>query len=263
MKLEFRVTKPFEKNYSLPVKVNSQGIFTAMLPTEIAEIAEKLHVRGVGHNRLRRFGYVESDTLAGLKSQVNKVVELIGSEKEVARENVIRFQINTICSYAFTAGGRFSPTAGDRDRGGTDWKGGTVQVDSSHPDTFGISFWAHPYEKVTLRREYDGEERVEYHSLKKHGFPSGDELCNDPVQWLAFIPNQRPDNRMGREQELPLTDATIRFFVDLYCSLFALNEKVKPFLNPEGILELASSNVMLLGSGGNDDSGSHFNGKPD
>jgi len=244
LKIITKIPEPFNKRLDLDVRVDSEGMFSTQFDVDTVALFENSKIQ-LPRNRLNRPGKIESDTFAGLKDEVERHITILCSEREISRQQVIRFQINTACSYAFSAGGNFCTTATDRDKGGSDWKNGTVERNSNKVGPAGIWVWAFPYEKITYRFEATGKERIEYKSLYKHGFPSGDTLWEDPVQWLANMCSCGPDVSM-KVQEVPLDEKTVIFFRDLFCSLFAMNERIKPFLNPDGVLAMANGDVKLL-----------------
>jgi len=249
----FYIDKPFEKRFTVTVAVSSEGMFTCTLPLDIAELftARSLYLP---KNRAKRPGYFSANTLEGLKRAVVGKLKILCSEKLIERTKVIRYGIETACSYAISESGDFVPSPAFLPNStGVDWRGGTMARDAAHRGPDGIWLYAEPCEKSVYVFEATGEQRTEYKSLRSHHTELTKE---DPVQWLSWmVTNSSGDSWSSsadvKVNEVPLTDETAWFFVNLFKSMYALNERLQPFLHPEGIQKLASlaaaGNGLLLG----------------
>ena len=116
------------------------------------------------------------------------------------------------------------------------WVDGTVDRNANQKGAFGLRFYAMPLEKVTYQFAATGKTRIVYTGLGVHTFdPKAQE---DPIQWLSDINSISSDDI--ETQEMPYTEEAALFFIGLYKWLFAVNENIKPYLNPKGIAQLAT-----------------------
>lgn len=236
MTLKFKIPKPFDLIFSVSVRVTNDGDFTCTLPDEIAKLFDGKISLNV--TRLGRDGYFSSKTLDGLRTDIEKKIKELCSEKEVSSEKIIRFAIETACSYAIDDKGDFLPNP-NKSEG---WRGGTVSLDACNRSPYGLRIYAHPFEKITYRYEATGKERVEYKSLYVHDF--GKDVKDDPIQWLCNL--HTLDGKELKTQEMPCTKESLLFFVNLFKWLFSVNERIKPFLNPSGIELLATRGIVPM-----------------
>ena len=241
MQLKFHIDEPFDRGFSVAVNVNQEGIFTCTLPVEIAALfTGKIRLNAAARHGSRP-GYFSDKTLEGLKTQIGAKLKELVSAKVVKKEKILRFAIETTCSYSMTPDGDFMPIASHT----REWRDGTVQLSSMDRRPFGLRMYAKPFWKRTYRYEATGTERVEYTSCYEHG-ASNDvkDLTDDPCAWLSNMHScSSTTGGWSTEdvatQEIPYTDEAARFFVGLFKWLFSVNERIKPFLNPEGIMQLA------------------------
>lgn len=184
---EFHIPEPFRKDFKTKVNVSTQGLFTTMIPSDIAQLFLDHEVH-LATNRVRNPGYFSSNTLRELKEQIGeKIEELCSEEEEVSRERVIKYSIDTACSYAIPKDGRgFLPNCVGRsfvdDIG---WRGGAVTRHASLRGPYGFWMYAKPFEKVVYKYTSTGRERIVYTKLGTHLF-SGDPREN-ALEWLAAL----------------------------------------------------------------------------
>jgi hypothetical protein len=249
MMLKFEIPEPFDITFSTKVNVTKDGMFSTILPSDITELLDSRDIKTESY-RGKKSGKLQCDTLAGLKLKIENITKELCSEKEVSREKVLRYSIETTCCYAVGEDGEFLSCCSDVGMSGKDWRNGTQKVDS-FGSPFGLQIYAHCFEKITYEYKSTGKKRVEYETLGVHQFyePLAKAVREDHVQWLCNLSSVCVP-RDARCQEVPLTPEVAEFFVNLFKSLFALNERLLPFLNPEGIqqLALASQGRGLLGS---------------
>ena len=107
MKLDFFIPKPYETRFSMTVKVSTSGIFRCVLPEEI----EKLFKRFGILEKSRGVGNFNNSTYEGLKKDVEKAIDALCSEELISNELVLRFGIETYCSYTIGKENDFMPNA--------------------------------------------------------------------------------------------------------------------------------------------------------
>lgn len=239
MILKFKIPEPFDTVFSVTVRVTAEGIFTCTLPPAVVELFKgKLRLET---SRRGSEGYFSSDTLEGLRAAVLCRITALCSEKEVKREKIIRYAIETACEYGMDTDGDFLPYP-PRD---TNWHSGTLRRDSNNRGPFGLRLYAKTLEKITYCYEATGEERVEYKSLYIHQFDE-DELRRDPIQWLSNMHTLSDseghwDVQAVSVKEMPYSDDAAWFFVGLFKWLFGVNERITPFLEPDGVKTLVAA----------------------
>lgn len=226
------IPEPFKRIFDCPVNITVDGFFTATLPEDISKIFIEKGIT-LDINRKGRRGFFDSNTLNGLKKKIEDKISELCSEEEISREKVIRYSVETACSYSFVHG-QFWPTCCFGQENGNGWRDGTIERNSTHRGPYGLWIYAEPLEKVVFRFKATGFTRTEYHPLREQTFMPPD----SDLQWLSTLASIEESDDM-KVKEVPLTDETLNFFVSLFKSLFALNEKIKPFLDPEGIQKLA------------------------
>jgi hypothetical protein len=243
--LRFHIPEPFDVAFDVAVRVTIDGLFVCILPENVAKLF-KGKIELAMMPRGKREGYFCQNTLAGLEAVVKEKLNELCSEKEVSREKVLKFAIETACSYGVNNTGDFIPTAVDSVGG---WHDGTTTRDATNRGPYGLRLYCKPYMKITYRYEVTGKERVEYKHLYEHQF-NGD-VQSDPIQWLSSLHSLDSEtSHFGADgmnvQEMPYTNEAGMFFVSLFKWLFSVNERIKPFLNPTGISQLIAMRSGLL-----------------
>lgn len=244
MKLDIHIPDPYECRFKLSVRVTADGMFTTTLPPEMAQLWEgsglELH-----RNRSKRLGYFYSETLRELRDNVDSAVQELCSREEVGREKVLRYSVDTACAYAVDPDGGFLPNG----YGSVDgWHDGTLARHSNSQGPFGLWLYVEPLIKVTSRYTATQKEIVEYSGLPDRGL--GEDVRNDDIKWLDNLVAISPSDRYGGEtltvREMPCTPEAAKMFRSLLESLFAMNERLKPFLTEEGMLQLAEAGPRKL-----------------
>ena len=69
---------------------------------------------------------------------------------------------------------------------------------------------------------------------------------DDPASWLSNMAAIAPPYH-AEVKEMPYTEEAGWFFVNLVKGIFAINEKVKPFVEPEQLQKLINSGQKLIG----------------
>ena len=229
LKLEFAYT----------INVSKEGIFSTTLPKEIVSIFQKYGIQ-LSCNRLNNPGYFSAETLDDLKEQVNKVVEFFFSRELINEEIIIKYQIGITCSYCKSDGvtGDIVPN-GRWVNGDYHWFNGNIEVNATNQRPYGIIIYAKPFKKLTYR--YIGNvEKEEYETLSESDI-------NDKY-YLNFLNSFCGiiEDRYQKKQEILYTEQSAKFFVDLIVSICQLNDKVKDFLHPDGIIKMIENRTKLL-----------------
>ena len=239
-----RVSKG-DLKFTYRVNVNKEGVFSTTLPAEAVVLFEKAGLTFY-KNKLRNSGYIQSDTYEGLKEKVNQIIAEYFSKEEIENIIILRYSIQTICTYCFNAAGEVVPNGSRFWTQRTDdqwagWQEGNVEVNATYPKPFGFKLFVCPFRKISYRYK-SGTIKAEYERINESECEQGSNL-----HWLASIYTMsEPAHAV---HEILYDENAAGFFVNMIKSICELNERLKNFREPEALKELINSRVPLLGSG--------------
>jgi hypothetical protein len=240
MQLRFHIPEPYSQDFTIQVNVTTQGIFTATLPHEVSRLFEG-KIELAHYRRDSAPGYFSDDTLEGLKTQIGGKLAALCSENLVSTERIIRFAIETACAYAKDNDGVIHANAQGP---GRDWCNGISARNATARGPYGLQIYVCVLDKLRYRYTSTGATRIAYQEIER----CDDE--NDPAEWLCRLTGLSAHNGYNANhltlQEMPYTEEAAHFFVGLFKWLFNVNERITPFLNPEGIKILAESGAKRL-----------------
>lgn len=230
--------KNANNSLSVTVKVNvtKEGVFTTTLSKEDVD---KIHSYGIKlpTNRLGNEGYFNSIALSDLESQIREVLKRCLSYKIVEEVPVIKYQLETNCTFSYDKNGNIVPNPSKEWTGGDEngkWRDGTSRLDALNTQPFGFSVYAKPFLKRVI--EYgNGETKVEYGRLNTEK--------GTYAHWLNCV-TSISYNRHKQVMEVECNECTSKLFVDMIKSICNISEQVKSFVNPEQIKAIAESNEM-------------------
>lgn len=155
--------KNANNSLSVTVKVNvtKEGVFTTTLSKEDVD---KIHSYGIKlpTNRLGNEGYFNSIALSDLESQIREVLKRCLSYKIVEEVPVIKYQLETNCTFSYDKNGNIVPNPSKEWTGGDEngeWRDGTSRLDALNTQPFGFSVYAKPFLKRVI--EYGNGETME------------------------------------------------------------------------------------------------------
>ena len=139
---------------SVTVKVNitKKGVVTTTLSKEDVDKIRSYGIK-LPTNRLGNEGYFNSTSFSDLVSQIRKVLKRCLSYKIVEEVPVIKYQLETLCSFAYDKNGNIVPNpsvewTGNYENG--EWRDGTSRLDALNAEPFGFSIYAKPFLKDGL-----------------------------------------------------------------------------------------------------------------
>lgn len=228
--------KDVSLSVTIDVDVNAEGLFTTTLSPEAARIIDSYGI-SLRKNKAGRPGFFLDKTLEGLCQDIRKVLEACVDYHVVSETPVIRYYIDTYCTYFKDADGNVFPNGCYCANG--KWQHGTIPMDSTiNVHDFGLKFWACPFIKVIT--EYgNGVQKVSYQD--KHDWAKGTNM-----KWLNDLCLYSENNY--NIKEVPGTEENAEFFVKLVKSLINLNEKIGDFLkedNLERLIALSTQTKLL------------------
>lgn len=146
--------KNANNSLSVTVKVNvtKEGVFTTTLSKEDVD---KIHSYGIKlpTNRLGNEGYFNSIALSDLESQIREVLKRCLSYKIVEEVPVIKYQLETNCTFSYDKNGNIVPNPSKEWTGGDEngeWRDGTSRLDALNAQPFGFSVYAKPFLKRVI-----------------------------------------------------------------------------------------------------------------
>ena len=166
------------------VNVTKEGVFTTTLSKEDVD---KIHSYGIKlpTNRLCNEGYFNSIALSDLESQIREVLKRCLSYKIVEEVPVIKYQLETNCTFSYDKNGNIVPNPSKEWTGGDEngeWRDGTSRLDALNAQPFGFSVYAKPFLKRVI--EYGNGEtksRIQQVKYRKRNLCALAELCNEHI----------------------------------------------------------------------------------
>lgn len=220
------------------VNVTKDGLFTTTLSKEALS---KIRSHGIElpTNRLGNEGYFNSTTLSDLEDQIRGVLKRCLSYKVVEETPVIKYQLETLCLYAYDKNRDIIPNISKewtKSYEDVRWMDGTSYLDALNAKPFGFSVYAKPFLKRVI--EYgNGETKIEYEKLSTER--------ETYAHWLNCV-TCMSYNRHKPVMEVECNEHTSKLFVDIIKSVCKISEQVKNFIDPEQIKAIAESNGSLL-----------------
>jgi hypothetical protein len=246
-----------EFSVTFDVYVNKDGSFVTTLPADTVKLFEDANIN-VQSNQLGNKGYYSSNSYEGLLKNVKEVCMEFMSREMVSEKIVVRYCIQTRCSYSFDKDGNVIPNPsstysgvpnkwnGNHDESFAKWHNGNIDVNATHPTPFGLLMYA----KAFIKRDFkykSGKTKTEYTQMCYGG-----EIAEQALEsgyffkWLTDVPCIALPNDAVVE-EIDYTENICEFFVNMIKSICMMNEKLKDFLKPEAIEFLANQKTKLLG----------------
>jgi hypothetical protein len=227
--------------FSYTISSDSYGVFSTTIPKDVVDKLLQSNV-DLKQNRLGHYGYFSSDTLAGLKGQVDHIIQEYLSREMVSEKIVIRYVITTMCTYCMDVNGNVVPNGnpGWTKMDTYDWKEGTISQDVCRPNPYGILVYVQPF----IRQDYkyrSGKEKTEYVAIDKNDPIIEDEYY---LHWLNNVVAIKPPS--DKVCEIDYTEKRAKFFVTLIISICELNERIKPYLDPDALLKVIDKGQRFL-----------------
>ena len=230
-----------ELDFTYQVYVNKEGEFSTTLPLDIVKLFEEASIDLKQNHRTKKEGFFVSDTYQGLKNDIEGIIKEYYSKELIESKTVIRYAIQTTCSYCLDPDGNIAPNGQEYWTKTKEyrWKGGTVKQHAASPRPFGFLVYAEAYQRETLKFK-SGKIKIEYRNLGEQQLEQGTYL-----HWLnSFASISKP--RDADVKEIDYTEEAAQFFVELLSSICQLNERIKGFLSPDEITKIIDSKQKLL-----------------
>jgi hypothetical protein len=257
-KLVFDGTEKREFAISFDINVNKDGSFTTTIPSDIVKLFEDASI-DVSRNQLGNKGYFTANTYDGLVKKVKDTCLEYMSREMILEKVILKYCIQTRCSYAFDKDGVVIPNPSATWSGVKDewdknrccynsfakWIEGTVDISSNNNSSFGFLIYAEPMIRWDWKYK-SGKVKIEYTKMC-YGGEIAELALEDGyfLRWLNDVPciTMPPDGDM---KEMDYSESVCEFFVGIIKSVAMMNEKIKDFLEPEAIQMIAEKKMKFL-----------------
>lgn len=237
-------------DFKIDVLIDSEGVFYCNMPEAEAKRLEDAGVKMAYNSRTKRNGSFYARTYDDLVRQVKTCFEVFTTKTLVKSELVIKYQIQTTCSYAMHED-QFLPGPGttwellgkSADDLGVRWRNGTRDTHAQNPSPFGFMLWTCVYKK----NEYSfvgRENKIEYEVQSWHSDIDND--VTPELWWLSRIVSVCRPEHESKDQEIPATEENAAFFNTMYKYIFGINEKIAFLAKKENLMQFIESNKQLL-----------------
>lgn len=233
--------------FDLKININQEGLFTAYLPEDIVKLFDDAGV-DLDWNPARRTrsGFFSSQTMQGLLSDVQERTAEYFSREMIEDKIVIRYDIQTTCSYCLSVDGAIVPNGRPEWvlSDSYDWLQGTVEQNSNKRHPYGILIYAIPAKRRTYKYK-SGKEKTEYEELYTNSMDKDQE--GFLYHLASFVSMKPPGGWHSKLKEIDYTEDAAKFFVNLLTNICRLNERIKDMLDPKSLMKLIESGQKLLG----------------
>ncbi len=247
-----------ELTIKFDVNVNKDGTFSTTLPPDIVQLLAEANI-DMQQNKLGNKGYFSAYSYDELIKKVRFTINEYMSREMTSEKIVIQYCIQTRCSYSFDKDGEVIPNPGSEWSGVEDsynevsggnkrfanWMEGNFSINATSNSAFGFLVYAQPM----VRRDYEyksGKTKTEYQSMSRGGEIAETALENGYyLRWLNDVPCIDVPGG-GKVKEMDYSESVCEFFVGMIKSIAIMNEKIKDFLEPDAIKNIADQKLKFL-----------------
>lgn len=243
IEVSFDGAKSKEVQFSYDVHTNSNGMFYTTLPENVIQPLIDHNIK-INHNsRTHKPGYFINDTLSGLAGEINSLFEEFMSKETIEDKIVIRYNIDTKCTY-IKDNEEIFPN-GCYVENHTGFKNGTTDLHATNSAPYGIEVYVDVARKITYKFK-TGTTRTVYDRIDRPNFYTG----NDDdfyLTWIDSIIGISVYGMTGKLKEIDYNEQRAKFFVDLIKSICLINENIIDRLEPDSIIKIIETKQKLIG----------------
>lgn len=234
-----------EINFKYDINVSKDGIFSTMLPKDIVELFENANV-DMAKNRRYNKGYISGNTIQEVSDSVKDICKEYLSRELISESIILKYAIETRAAYCLGSDGDIYPNGrfkaaikkdDEYQNGGyANWRNGTISINATSPNNYGMLVFVKPLNKLVYKYK-SGKTKTEYVSIHES---DEDEVLN----WLCNLTCIAPNKLSPKEIEYTTDIGNV--FINMIKSICLLNERIKDFLEPDGIRLIADSTMKQL-----------------
>lgn len=231
------------------LNVNSEGLFTTTLKEEDVNMIESYGIELPNNGRRNaRSGFFSAHSKQEIEEKIKSVLINCLSRELLSKKIVLRYSIETSCSFCLTKDGTIIPNRGWKHDGEIDeelgWQNGTFTTHATNKNPTGIMFFIKPY---TIFKYKYGNGLIK--TEEKEWTPFGSNIADPKKQyylsWLENVCSTIPP-RNGSTREIEYTEERAKFFVDIYKELSKIAWKVSMFVEPKEMIDAIENKSNLL-----------------
>lgn len=229
--------------FKIQVNIDSRGIFSTMLPSEVVTVLERAGDRA-DINRLGNKGMVSNNTFDGLVKDIADRVSKALKPKIVDKRVVLTYGYKGLASWWEKSDGTILAN-GQGARGDGGWKNGTVELNATNKAPYGFLIAVEVREKTTLEFP-SGAIRSEY----KNGYDE-DTIGDDNLKWLNHLTVMSFGSHWGHgkldgDKELEYTPERALFFRNMVEGCIKLVRMMSVLDKEDGVDLLIEQDIKML-----------------
>ena len=238
--------------FNTTVNVTKEGLFTTTLPKEATDLLESYGPK-LDLNRVGRAGFFSSDTLEGLRREIEKTIEEAVSKELIEDKLIIKYSITTAGHYALDTDGEIIPNGCWRKdpeerkkEFGTNWREGNSKGSTMYGTCPSVSVFARVFHKKTYA--YRSGRTIQ--QLETY-YPETKDGRGKAIDWINSLCNISSTRQWnGKEDfsntpEIDATEENAEMLVQLFKLVFQCNELFKEMNNPEYMLAFIANKRQI------------------
>jgi len=192
-----------EINFKYDISVSKDGIFSTMLPKDVSELFANANV-DMARNRLYNKGYISGSTIKDVTDAVKSICQEYLSRELVSKTLILKYGIETRAAYCLGNDGEIYPNGRFKEAivkddsyangGYANWKNGTVSMNATSPNNYGILIFVEPLNKLVYKYK-SGKIKIEYTQVNR------DDGNDKILHWLANLTTISPNKLPIKEIE--------------------------------------------------------------
>lgn len=239
-------------SFKYDVSIDQLGNFTTMMPEDVVKKLESIGVKlntGSGRRRHKK-GFFSATSLQELEKKVKETADKYSRKKLVSEKIIIRYAVDTRCSYCRSANGNIYPNGGlEQDAEGYDkgyhWINGTKDTHGFNTGPYSIEI-AFEIKKVRTWEFPSGEQTKEYDRLEE-----SEAKKDDALFWLHSLCGLTLSSD-NTAKEIEYTKDIGFLFKNMVLFIFNINERIRSIFGEEfdltkiEPLRLTDGNPLLM-----------------
>ena len=217
-------------SFKYDVSVDKQGNFTTTIPKDVTEKLMSIGIK-LDSGRRQTYGFFSEKSLQELEKKIKETADKYSKKKLVDEKIVIKYAVDTRCSYCRGISGKIYPNGGwETDAEGHEnsyhWVEGTKKEYSINCGPYGLDI-AFEIKKVKTWAFPNGEETKEYVRLE-----ATDIKDDEVLHWLTSLCGLS-FSRNSMVKEIEYTKDIGILFRNMVLFIFNINERIHSIFGEE------------------------------